>query len=104
MLDHREGAVAYFIRLLRFTPEGLRDLKQFRVKRAEFLEHCKKLGISLVAEYVTSGRYDLVTILEAPNLDTMLQLNAITGSKGRTIAETLSAIPAKDFEWVAESF
>ncbi|MBI2139244.1 GYD domain-containing protein [Candidatus Woesearchaeota archaeon] len=96
--------MAYFIRLVRFTAEGLRELKQFKVKRAEFLEHCKSLGISLVAEYVTSGRYDLVTILEAPNLDTLLRLNALTGSKGRTIGETLSAIPAKDFEWVAESF
>lgn len=95
--------MAYFIRLVRFTPEGLGELKQFRAKRAEFLEHCRKLGVSIVAEYVTSGRYDLVTILEAHNLDTILQLNAITGSKGRTTGETLSAIPAKDFERVAES-
>lgn len=95
--------MAYFIRLVRFTPEGLRELKQFREKRAQFLETCKKLGISIVAEYVTSGRYDLVTVLEAHNLDTILQLNAITGSKGRTVGETLSAIPAKDFERVADS-
>ncbi len=95
--------MAYFIRLVRFTSEGLRELKNFRTKRAEFLQLCKKLGISLVAEYVTAGSYDLVTILEAHNLDTMLQLNAITGSRGRTTGETLSAIPAKDFERVAES-
>ena len=95
--------MAYFIRLVRFTAEGHKEMRQFREKRAQFLETCKKLGISVVAEYVTSGRYDLVTILEAHNLDTLLQLNAITGSKGRTIGETLSAIPAKDFERVADS-
>lgn len=95
--------MAYFIRLVRFTPEGLKELKLFREKRAQFLQTCKKLGISVVAEFVTSGAYDLVTILEAHNLDTILQLNAITGSKGRTMGITLSAIPAKDFERVAES-
>ena len=95
--------MAYFIRLVRFTPEGLRELKQFRERRTQFLETCKKLGISVVAEYVTSGAYDLVTILEAHNLDIMLQLNAISGSKGRTTGITLSAITAKDFERVAES-
>jgi len=95
--------MAYFIRLVRFTPEGLRELKQFRERRMQFLETCKKLGISVVAEYVTSGAYDLVTILEAHNLDTMLQLSAISGSKGRTTGITLSAITAKDFERAAES-
>ncbi|MCS4538248.1 MAG: GYD domain-containing protein [Thaumarchaeota archaeon] len=95
--------MAYFIRLVRFTPEGLRELGQFRAKRAAFLEQCKRLGISLVAEYITAGEYDLVTILEAHNLDTILQLNAISGAKGRTTGITMAAIPAKDFERVAES-
>ena len=96
--------MAYFIRLMRFTPEGLRELKEFRVRRAEFLESCRKLGVSLVAEYVTAGKYDLVTILEAHNLGTILHLNAITGAKGRTTGITLAAIPAKDFEHVVGSF
>ncbi len=93
----------YFIRLVRFTPEGLKEIKQFRAKRVEFLQQAKKLGISVVAEFVTSGSYNLVTILEAPNLDTVLQLSVITWSKGRTTFETMGAVRAEDFERIVES-
>ncbi len=94
--------MAYFIRLVRFTPEGLKEIKQFRARRAEFLEQAKKLRISIVAEFVTSGSYNLVTILEAPNLDVILQFSAITWSKGRTTIETLSAVRAEDFERIVD--
>ncbi len=95
--------MAYFIRLVRFTPEGLKEIKQFRARRAEFLEQAKKLRISIVAEFVTSGSYNLVTILEAPNLDVILQFSAITWSKGRTTIETLGAVRAEDFERIVDS-
>ena len=94
--------MAYFIRLVRFTPEGLKEIKQFRARRAEFLEQAKKLRISIVAEFVTSGSYNLVTILEAPNLDVILQFSAIAWSKGRTTIETLSAVRAEDFERIVD--
>jgi uncharacterized protein with GYD domain len=54
-----------FIRLLRFTPEGAKGLKQFAARRAEFAKTASKLGIKVVGEYVTTGRYDLITILDA---------------------------------------
>jgi len=50
-------------------------------------------------EYVTLGRYDLVTILEATNENAILKLQAtFAGPGGRTISETLSAVTADEFE------
>lgn len=95
--------MAYFIRLVRFTPEGLKEMKQFKEKRAKFHAQTRELGISVVAEFLTSGAYDLITILEAPNHDSVMKLSAITGSAGRTIVETLSAIKADDWERIVES-
>ncbi|MEE8187165.1 MAG: GYD domain-containing protein [Nitrososphaerales archaeon] len=97
------GIMAYFIRLVRFTPEGLKEMKQFKEKRAKFHAQTKELGISVVAEFLTSGAYDLITILEAPNHDSVMKLSAITGSAGRTIVQTLSAIKADDWERIVES-
>jgi len=92
-----------FIRLLRFTPEGAKGLKQFGTRRAEFAKTASKLGIKIVGEYVTTGRYDLITILDAPNLDAVLKLSAKVASQGRTMSETLSAVTAKQFEKLAQS-
>ena len=36
--------MAYFIRLVRFTPEGLKEMKQFKEKRAKFHAQTKELG------------------------------------------------------------
>ena len=93
----------YFIRLLNFTPEGLKDIKQFRAKRSEFKKQANDMGISSYAEYITTGPYDLVTILEAPDLDTILKLSTLTASKGRMTVQTMSAIPAEHFEDIVET-
>jgi len=95
--------MSIYIRLVSFTSEGSKDLKSFRQGRAEFLDTLKKLNIKLIGEYVTTGSYDLVTILDAPDLNSVLKLSAITGSKGRTKSETLSAVPATEFEKIIGS-
>lgn len=92
-----------FIRLLRFTPEGAKDLKQFGTKRAEFLKTASKMGIKIVGEYVTMGRYDMVTILDAPDQDAVLKLSAKVAAKGRTTSETLAAVTAKQFEKLSKA-
>jgi uncharacterized protein with GYD domain len=86
-----------------FTSEGHTKVKSFREGRAEFLSNLKKLNIKLVGEYVTTGSFDIVTILDAPDLNAVLKLSAITGLSGRTRSETLSAIPAAEFEKIVES-
>ena len=93
----------YYIRLVSFTVEGLKEVKNFQEGRAEFMNITKKLGIKVVAEYVTTGAYDVITILEAPDYTSILKLSAETGSKGRTTVQTLNAIPAEDFENIAKS-
>lgn len=92
-----------FIRLLKFTAEGVKDLKQFPARRTGFVKTANKLGIKVVGEYVTAGRYDMVTILDAPNLDAILRLSAKLAATGRVMSETLTAVTAKEFEKIAKS-
>jgi uncharacterized protein with GYD domain len=95
--------MAVFIRLLSFTSEGSKDIKSFSKRREEFLSNIEKLNIKLIGEYVTTGSYDIVTILDAPDLNSILRLSAITAQNGKTTVETLSAVTADEFEKITQS-
>jgi len=92
-----------FIRLTSFTAEGAKDLKNFSNGRKEFLAAAKKLGIKVLSEYVITGPYDIITILEAPDLETVLKLSAMMASTGRTRNETYGAVTAEEFEKISQS-
>ena len=94
----------YFVRLTTFTTEGAKDLKNFSKGRKEFLEAARKLKIKVVSEYVVTGRYDIITVLDAPDLEAVLKLSAMMASTGRTRNETYSAVSADEFERLSQSF
>jgi uncharacterized protein with GYD domain len=94
----------YFVRLTTFTTEGAKDLKNFPKGRKEFVEAARKLKINIVSEYVITGRYDIITVLDAPDLEAVLKLSAMMASTGRTRNETYSAVSADEFERLSQSF
>jgi uncharacterized protein with GYD domain len=93
-----------FIRLTTFTAEGAKDLKNFPKGRKQFLEAAGKLKIKVISEYVITGRYDIITVLDAPNLEAVLKLSAMMASTGRTRNETYGAVSADEFERISQSF
>ncbi len=91
--------MTYYIRLIKFTKDGAQRIKDFPKERAEFLKKAKELGIKVHGSYITIGRYDMVTILEADNEKTILKLHASHAApKGRITSETLTAVTAEEFE------
>jgi uncharacterized protein with GYD domain len=68
------------------------------------LEAARKLKIKVVSEYVMTGRYDIITILDAPDLESVLKLSAMMSSTGRTRNETYAAVSADEFEKISQSF
>ncbi len=93
----------YYIRLINFTSLGAEGISDFPKERAEFLRRAKELGIKVHGVYITLGRYDLVTILEAPDEKTILKLHvSLVGPKARTTTETLTAVTADEFEAIVK--
>ncbi len=45
-----------------------------------------------------TGKYDIVTILDAPGLESVLKLSTMMAASGRTRNETYSAVSADEFE------
>jgi uncharacterized protein with GYD domain len=93
----------YFIRLTTFTSEGAKDLGNFPKGRRQFLEAARKLKIKVFSEYVMTGPYDIMTVLDAPDLEAVLKLSAMMSSTGRTRNETYSAVSADEFEKISQS-
>jgi uncharacterized protein with GYD domain len=67
------------------------------------LDAARKLNIKVLSEYVVTGRYDIVTIVDAPDLAAVLKLSVMTGLTGRTHTDTLSAVSADEFEKISKS-
>lgn len=85
--------MAHYIILFNFTDQGIRNVKD-TIKRAEaFKSAVEKAGGKFVSEYYTFGKYDIVTIVEAPNDETMMSVILATGSLGNVRSETLKAFP-----------
>jgi uncharacterized protein with GYD domain len=94
----------YYIRLIKYTEKGAEGIKDFSKERLDFLKRAKELGVTVHASYVTLGRYDMVTVLEAPDEGALLKLTAeIVSKKGRTHTETLTAVPAEEFEKILKT-
>ena len=85
-----------FIILTNFTDQGVRAVKD-TVKRAEkFKEIAKQNGANVKELYWTLGKYDVVSIVEAPDLASVTALGLTVGMAGNVRTQTLPAFTADD--------
>ena len=88
-----------YIGLLRYTPEGIKGLKQRWAQgnpQEQARQRAEALGCQIKAQYLTMGRYDVVTIVEAPNDEAITKLALATGMQGNFHTETLRAYDAAE--------
>lgn len=85
-----------YILLGSFTDQGIRNVKD-TTKRAEALRGMgQKLGVTVKEVYWTLGRYDVATILEAPDDAAVTALGLSVGALGNVRTETLRAFSAAE--------
>lgn|SRR5690348_17043405 len=85
-----------FIILTNFTDQGVRSVKD-TVKRAEkFKELAKQSGATVKELYWTLGQYDVVSVVEAPDLTSITALGLSLGMAGNVRTQTLPAFSAED--------
>ena len=83
--------MATFISLLNFTDQGIRNVKQSPDRAEQFKEMASKFGAKVKDMYWTVGSYDLVTIVEGPDDETMTSLLLSANSLGNVRTQTLRA-------------
>ena len=85
-----------YVVLAKFTDQGIKSAKD-SVKRAEaFKQMAKTFGVTVKEIVWTQGRYDIVTIVEAPDELTGTALNLSIGVLGNIRTESLRAFSAAD--------
>jgi uncharacterized protein with GYD domain len=82
--------------LTNLTADGVRTLKNNPGRVAEVNKEVEQIGAKVVAQYATLGQYDFITIVEAPDEQTMAKVSVELGSRGTMTSQTLVAIPAGD--------
>ena len=85
--------MAIFIVLGNFTQEGVTKIKESPRRFEAAKNLTESLGGTIKEFYYTMGRYDFVSIIEAPSSETMLTGLMTLGAAGSIRTETLRAIP-----------
>ena len=89
--------MANFILLTKLTSEGVKTIKNNPDRIAEVNREMEQIGLKVLHQWVTLGRYDFVSVVETENAETMAKASIELGSRGTTVNETLGAIPSGDF-------
>ena len=82
--------------LAKFTDQGIRNAKESPKRADAFKEMAKTFGVTVKELVWTQGRYDIVTIVEAPDESAAMSLNLSLGALGNVRTETLRAISAAE--------
>ena len=85
-----------YLMLTNLTAEGLRTLKNNPGRVTEVNKEVEQMGGKVVAQYATLGEYDFVTVIEAPDEQTMAKISVELGSRGTMASHTLTAMPVSD--------
>jgi uncharacterized protein with GYD domain len=86
-----------FITLARYSKQGLEKIKESPNRLDAFKMLCESMGAKVDAFYLTTGRYDMIVIVDAPNTETIAKIALTTASKGALTTETLQAFPEQDY-------
>ena len=89
--------MATFVLLTRLTAEGGKTLQADPDRVDVVNDQIGEFGCAVVAQYATLGRYDFVTVIEAPDVATVARLSVHLHSRGTIKMETLPAIPRAEF-------
>lgn len=86
-----------YIMLTRLTPDGVKTIKDNPSRIHEVNREVEQLGVKVISQWSTLGRFDFVSVVEAPDERTMAKLSVEMGSRGTVVNETMTAIEAEEF-------
>ncbi len=83
--------MATYIVLSKYTAKGAAAIKESANRAEDARNSAKKFGAELQAWYRVMGRYDVVTIWDAPNIETMAKVLLSIATLGNVTTGTLQA-------------
>ena len=86
-----------YILLSTLTTEGRKTLHKHPERVSAVNEEMLAFGCKVLDQYAVLGGYDFITIVEAPDNETVAHLSVDLGSRGTVNITTLPAVPIADF-------
>ena len=80
--------LSHYILLINWTEQGISKIKESSDRFSSFKASVEKAGGKLIGGYYTFGEYDVVIIIEAPNVRTKT-LKAFVAEEGLKIIKDL---------------
>ena len=84
-----------YIMLTTLTSDGAHTVHANPDRLSAVNEEVTTFGCKVVAQYAVLGAFDFVTIVEAPDNETIAHLSVDLGSRGTARIQTLPAIPVE---------
>jgi uncharacterized protein with GYD domain len=89
--------MAKYVTLIRFTPQGVKNIKQSPARAAAFCKAVERAGVKVEAQLWTAGAYDGILILNAASETKALSAITKLAAAGNVTTQTLQAFDAKEF-------
>jgi uncharacterized protein with GYD domain len=86
-----------YLMLSTLTPDGVGTIKHNPQRIKEVNDEVESLGARITSQWALLGRFDFLTVVEAPDEATMTRVSLELGSRGSAHYETLPAIPIDEF-------
>lgn len=80
-----------------YTRQGIENIKESPARLDRARAALGEMGVDLKAFYLTMGRYDIVTIMEAPDDATAAKALLAIGMQGNVSTETMKAFTEEEF-------
>ena len=95
--------MATYIMLMKFTTPGVESIKDAHKGRQAGKKAARAMGITWKQQYLVMGEYDLVTIVEAPDDETMARFALLGGMTGSFTTETMRAFNESEADALIKS-
>ena len=95
--------MSFYIILWNYTNQGVKNIKESPKRVNIFKSKLENAGARLIDTYYTFGKYDGVSIVEAPNDEILMSCLLSNGSQGNARTVTLKAFTYKDATKILEN-
>ena len=92
----RENGHETYVVLATFTDQGVKNAKDSPKRAEAFRQMAKTFGVAVKDIFWTQGRYDIVTVVEAPDELSATALNLSLSALGNIRTESLRAFSSEE--------
>ncbi|MHA2609522.1 MAG: GYD domain-containing protein [bacterium JZ-2024 1] len=89
--------MATYILLSTLTEDGAQTLRKNPERILEVNREVEGKGCKILGQYAVLGPYDFVTVIDAPDNETVARISLELGSRGSVRIISLAAIPVEQF-------